>query len=47
MWSDERDNIMKLLDDNREKYPRVCPCCGEKAGHAFFYKHNDNRFGSA
>ena len=47
MWSDERDLIMKLLDDDREKYPRVCPCCGEKTGHAFFYKHNDNRVGSA
>lgn len=47
MWSDRRDLIMKLLDNSRELYPRVCPCCGEKTGHVYFYKHGDKRFGSA
>ena len=47
MWSDERDQIMKLLEDSEEKFPRVCPCCGKKTGHIFFYKHREDRYGSA
>ena len=47
MWSDDRDVIMKLLEDNHERYPRECPCCGKKAGHVFFYKRGNDRFGSA
>ncbi len=47
MWSDERDLIMKLLDDSKEQFPRLCPCCGKKSGHLFFYKHNDEKYGSA
>ncbi|MBO4459236.1 MAG: hypothetical protein J5778_01105 [Clostridiales bacterium] len=47
MWSDEKDTIVKLLEDSHEKYPRICPCCGKKTGHVFFYKHDENKYGSA
>ncbi|MBO7448909.1 MAG: hypothetical protein J6U54_00950 [Clostridiales bacterium] len=47
MWSDERDTIMSLLADSNERFPRICPCCGSKNGHIFFYKRNDGSFGSA
>lgn len=47
MWSDEKDEIMKLFEDTDEHFPRMCPCCGKQTGHVFFYKHHDKRFGSA
>lgn len=48
MWSDERDLIMDLFIDNKEEYPRKCPCCGKNSGHIFLYKNRDeDRFGSA
>ena len=48
MWSDERDIIMKLFEENNEKYPKICPCCGEKSGHIFMFKNRENDiFGSA
>lgn len=47
MWSDERDEIMKLLEDTQEKFPRKCPCCDKKSGHIFFYRHRDENYGSA
>ena len=48
MWSDEKDDIMLLLDENSNKFPRECPCCGKKTGHVFFFKNNkEDRIGSA
>lgn len=47
MWSDEKDDIMKLLEDSLERFPRICPCCGKKSGHLFFYKHREDKLGSA
>lgn len=47
MWSDERDEIMKLLEDTQERFPRKCPCCDKKTGHIFFYRHRDENYGSA
>lgn len=47
MWSDRRDLIMDLFNDNHERFPRICPCCGEKSGHIYFYKHKEKRLGSA
>lgn len=32
MWTDERDEIMKLLEDALGEFPRKCPCCGKKNG---------------
>lgn len=48
MWSDERDLIMNLFNDNGEAYPKTCPCCGKKDGHIFMYKFDDAAvYGSA
>ena len=47
MWTDERDEIMKLLEDAPGEFPRKCPCCGKKNGHVFFYRHRDEKYGSA
>lgn len=47
MWSDKRDDIMKLLEDSAERFPRICPCCGKKTGHLFFYRHHEEKAGGA
>lgn len=47
MWSDEKDEIMRLLDDSNELFPRKCPCCGKVSGHLYFYRHRDEKYGSA
>lgn len=48
MWSDERDLIMKLLEESNEVFPRKCPCCEEKSGHVFMYRHSEeDLYGSA
>ena len=47
MWSDERDLIMKLLEDSDERFPRKCPCCGKINAHLFFYRHREEKAGSA
>lgn len=48
MWTDERDLIIDLLEKYEDEYPAKCPCCGQKDGHIFFYKHEKSgRLGSA
>ena len=48
MWSDERDLIMDLLEENQINFPAKCPCCGKIDGHVFFYKpKNSEQLGSA
>lgn len=48
MWSDDRNLIMDLLDEGEGNFPKVCPCCGEKDGHIFFYKNKEfEQLGSA
>ena len=47
MWSDKSDHIMKLLEDSEDLFPRICPCCGKKAGHLFLYKHREDKAGGA
>ena len=47
MWSDERDQVMKLLEDRGDRFPRICPCCGKKAGHLFFYRYQEEKYGGA
>lgn len=45
MWSDSSDKILELFRNRNERFPRTCPCCGEKAGHMFLFKYEDSEIG--
>ena len=43
MWKDNDDKIMDILENietlNRQDFPVVCPICGKKEGHLYFYRN--------
>ena len=49
MWYDEDDRIMKILEnldmEKPECFPVICPICGKKEGHIFFYRHEEGERG--
>ena len=46
MWKDDNDKIMDLLYDiqtqNIKSFPAICPICGEKQAHLYFYRYAEN-----
>lgn len=45
MWRDDDVRIMDILDtvetQNKESVPAVCPICGEREGHLYFYRYEE------
>lgn len=50
MWHDENDDIMKLYSIISEGHydnplPAICPICGERSGHIYMHRHDEDNHG--
>ena len=50
MWHDDNDDIMKLYDnienhENDSAFPATCPICGNKTGHIYMHRYDEENHG--
>ena len=50
MWHDDNDDIMNLYNIINESHydnpmPAVCPVCGERSGHIYMHRHDEDDHG--